>query len=409
MIRNIIVFILSFLIQADLFAQSSPGFTYQGVAIDQSQLPVKSKKISLRVSVLSESAIGNTVFTETHGPTTDAYGQFSINVGAGAVVNGNITQLQWDRTNYFLKIEADITGGTNYTLIGVSQIYPVPYALNAYSAGSTLKKLDSLKSEASILKILKRNDSLLLNNATTGIYIQTVDSLSRLLDQVKKLQQKKLNYDSIINVLNKKIDSVGSLIQWQNTTSIKSATVQPSSNSSPSTPVVGTITQPTCSVSTGSVALSGLPSTGTWTVTATGGSTKSGTGTTTTFTGLSSGTYSFTVTNSEGFVSSATSAVTINAQPSTPVAPTVGTVTQPTASVSTGSVALSGLPSTGTWTVTATGGSTKSGNGTSTTFTGLSAGTYTFTVTNSVGCTSAESASATINQQPSTLANGLVA
>ncbi|MFN5056331.1 MAG: LamG domain-containing protein, partial [Bacteroidota bacterium] len=45
----------------------------------------------------------------------------------------------------------------------------------------------------------------------------------------------------------------------------------------------------------------------------------------------------------------------------------------------------------------------------STTFTGLSAGTYTFTVTNSVGCTSAESASATINQQPSTLANGLVA
>jgi hypothetical protein len=408
-LRVIIVSILLFLILANSFAQSSLGFTFQGVAIDQNQLPVKSKKISLRVSILSTSAIGNAVYTETQGPTTDAYGQFSINVGSGTVVSGSITQLQWNRINYFLKIDADITGGTNYTLIGVSQIYPVPYALNAYSAGSTLKKLDSIKSEASTLKILKRNDSLILSNASTGIYIQTVDSLSRLLDQVKKLQQKKLNYDSIIIVLNKKIDSVGTLIQWQNTTSIKSATIQPSSNSSPSTPVVGAITQPTCSVSTGSVALSGLPSTGTWTVTATGGSTKSGTGTTTTFTGLSSGTYSFTVTNSEGFVSSSTSAVTINAQPSTPVAPTVGTITQPTSSVSTGSVALTGLPSTGTWTVTATGGSTKTGTGTSTTFTGLNAGTYTFTVTNSVGCISAASASVTINPVPSTLTNGLVA
>src|SRR5690606_41156504 len=33
--------------------------------------------------------------------------------------------------------------------------------------------------------------------------------------------------------------------------------------SSPTAPVVGTITQPTCSVATGSVVLSGLPSTGT--------------------------------------------------------------------------------------------------------------------------------------------------
>ena len=35
----------------------------------------------------------------------------------------------------------------------------------------------------------------------------------------------------------------------------------------PSTPVVGTITQPTCSVPTGTVPLSGLPATGTWTLT----------------------------------------------------------------------------------------------------------------------------------------------
>jgi hypothetical protein len=56
-------------------------------------------------------------------------------------------------------------------------------------------------------------------------------------------------------------------------------------------PVIGTITQPTCSVATGSVALSGLPASGTWTVTASpGGTTTTGTGTTTTFSGLTAGT-----------------------------------------------------------------------------------------------------------------------
>ncbi|WP_159779080.1 VCBS domain-containing protein, partial [Flavobacterium sp. 9AF] len=134
-----------------------------------------------------------------------------------------------------------------------------------------------------------------------------------------------------------------------------------SASLTPSAPVVGAITQPTCSVATGSVALSGLPSSGTWTVTANpGGSTITGTGTSANFTGLSAGTtYSFTVTNSDGCISTASTNAIINPQPVTPSAPVVGAITQPTCSVATGSVALSGLPSSGTWTVTANpGGST---------------------------------------------------
>ena len=66
--------------------------------------------------------------------------------------------------------------------------------------------------------------------------------------------------------------------------------------------IIGTITQPTCSVATGDVALSGLPSSGSWTVTASpGAATITGSGTTGNFTGLSVGTsYTFTVTNAGG-------------------------------------------------------------------------------------------------------------
>ena len=70
-------------------------------------------------------------------------------------------------------------------------------------------------------------------------------------------------------------------------------------NANPSAPVVGLITNPTCSLATGSVVLSGLPSTGVWTLTRSpGGVTTTGTGTSITISGLASGTYTFTVTNS---------------------------------------------------------------------------------------------------------------
>ncbi|MBE0390361.1 T9SS sorting signal type C domain-containing protein [Flavobacterium sp. PL002] len=70
----------------------------------------------------------------------------------------------------------------------------------------------------------------------------------------------------------------------------------------PSVPTIGTITQPNCITTTGSVALSSLPSSGSWTVTAsptTAGLTGlTGTGVTTTVSGLTAGTtYTFIVSN----------------------------------------------------------------------------------------------------------------
>ncbi len=173
---------------------------------------------------------------------------------------------------------------------------------------------------------------------------------------------------------------------------------------SPTAPVPGTITQPTCTVSTGSVVLSGLPGTGTWILTRyPGGATTTGTGTSTTVSGLEKGTFSFTVTNSAGCTSPASSDVVINPQPATPSAPIVGTITQPTCTVSTGSVRLDGLPATGRWTLTRTpGGVTTTGTGTSTTISGLASGIYSFTVTNASGCTSVPSADIVIYINPAT-------
>ena len=173
-------------------------------------------------------------------------------------------------------------------------------------------------------------------------------------------------------------------------------------NQIPSPPIVGVITQPSCSAPSGSVELDGLPSTGTWTVISTpAGINTTGFGNSTIITGLSSGTYFFTVTNTTGCISGASANVVINPQPSVPAAPVVGTVTQPTCTVSTGSVVLGGLPSTGTWTLTRSpGGVTAIGSGTSTTIMNLSQGVYTYTVTNSAQCISPSSSNISISASP---------
>ena len=168
----------------------------------------------------------------------------------------------------------------------------------------------------------------------------------------------------------------------------------------PSTPVVGAITQPTCAVSTGSVALSGLPSSGAWTLTSSLGGTTTGTGTSYTWSGLTAGTtFTVTVTNASSCTSTSSAAIAINSVPTAPSAPIEGAITQPSCSTPTGSVALSGLPATGTWQITSTPGAlTQTGSGTSAVFTGLTANTnYTFTVTNvSTSCTSGSSGIAAI-------------
>ena len=159
-------------------------------------------------------------------------------------------------------------------------------------------------------------------------------------------------------------------------------------------PIVGTVTQPTCALATGSVVLSGLPA-GNWTINP---GAITGNTATATISGLAGGvTYNFTVTNAAGCVSPASANVTIAAAASTPTAPIVGAITQPTCTTPTGSVVLSGLPA-GNWTINPGG---IAGNTATTTISGLAPGlTYNFTVTNATGCTSPASANVAINPAP---------
>ena len=175
-------------------------------------------------------------------------------------------------------------------------------------------------------------------------------------------------------------------------------------------PVIGTITHPTCTVSTGRVVLNGLPSSGSWTLTRSpGGVTSSGTGISTTISNIPQGTYTYVVSTSSGCASAPSANVIINDQPTIPTAPSPAIITPPSCSSNTGSVLLNGMPSVGMWILTRyPGGITSSGQGTNTTVPGLPAGTYNFTVTSNEGCTSLPSANVIIPSRPTTLSAPIV-
>jgi uncharacterized protein (TIGR02145 family) len=117
------------------FTQAQPQkVNYQAVALTAGGQTVKNQAIKLRLSILDSSATGTVLYTETHRPTTDGAGQFSVFLGGGTVTVGAFSNILWNNgKDKFLKAEADVTGGTNYVLMGTSQIVSVPYALAAGS------------------------------------------------------------------------------------------------------------------------------------------------------------------------------------------------------------------------------------------------------------------------------------
>jgi uncharacterized protein (TIGR02145 family) len=118
-------------------AQAQPQkINYQAVALNASGVAVKNKVISMRFSILDSSATGSVLYSETHQPTTDGSGQFSVYLGGGTVVSGTFSNIPWgNNKSKFLKTESDYTGSSNYSLMGVSQLVSVPYALAAGSLG----------------------------------------------------------------------------------------------------------------------------------------------------------------------------------------------------------------------------------------------------------------------------------
>lgn len=145
--KQIIITFLAILFTTSIFSQVPQAFNYQGVARDLSGNPIPNQNIGLRIAILQGSTTGTEVYKEIQNITTSELGLFNLQIGKGTIVSGDFGAIDWGSDSHFLQIEMDENGGSNYQLIGTSQLLSVPYALYANSTSDRFEFIDSLEYE----------------------------------------------------------------------------------------------------------------------------------------------------------------------------------------------------------------------------------------------------------------------
>ena len=292
---------------------------------------------------------GNAVVTINPSPTVTVTGTQTVCQGASA---SNITIVNPQSSS--VSVVYTINGGSSTTITisgnnqatisnistATSGVFTYDIVSVAYTTGSGCANTNVGQSEVVTVSALPTVTSLtgavcsgnavnlaLVSSPAGGTFtwVAQTDNLNVSGETISPTQTTSTISDVLVSAVSTTVNYV--VTPTVGTCAGTSYVVAISVYSPPAAPTTGTVTQPTCATPTGSVALSGLPSSGTWTVTGSPSGTLTGTGTTGTITGLPAGTYTFTVANAAGCVSASSSSVIINAAPTTIATPTISGAT----------------------------------------------------------------------------------
>lgn len=153
-----LLFCMLVLMNASAQSQVPHKFNYQGIARDASGNPMGKQLLSLKISVLPTADATTAEYEETQTITTNEFGLYTLQIGAGESVVGNMNDVKWETGNKYIRVAIDPTGGTNYQIVGTNQLLSVPYALYADRAGNSTTNADDHRT---------RSGSVLSNAAHT--------------------------------------------------------------------------------------------------------------------------------------------------------------------------------------------------------------------------------------------------
>ena len=134
----VLIVLVQILVITPAFSQVPDSMSYQAVIRNTSSEIVSNSTIGMRISILQGGANGIPVYVESQTSSTNTNGLVSLKIGGGFLVSGSFSTINWANGPFFIKTETDLSGGTNYSNLNISQLLTVPYAFFAQISGNPI-------------------------------------------------------------------------------------------------------------------------------------------------------------------------------------------------------------------------------------------------------------------------------
>ncbi len=128
--KTLFTLLMAFAFTIGAFSQVPEKMSYQAVIRDQNGQLVTNTEVRIKVGILN-GIEGELLWQEEKLATTNISGLLTIEIGSEVPL---FTDMFSNSSTLYLKTEIDPSGGTNYTITGISQLLSVPYALHAKTA-----------------------------------------------------------------------------------------------------------------------------------------------------------------------------------------------------------------------------------------------------------------------------------
>jgi hypothetical protein len=165
LIISLIIFLAFFI---DIKAQAPHSFKYQAIARNNKGEVITDHNLGMRITILREDIEGDEIYVETHQVISNKFGLINLEIGNGISIRGDFNSIDWSTGPYFIKIEMDMEGGDNYTVLGTSQLLSVPYALYAEKAAN-YNFIDTNCLNLNCSPWIKNGDKIYYNKGNVGI------------------------------------------------------------------------------------------------------------------------------------------------------------------------------------------------------------------------------------------------
>jgi hypothetical protein len=147
---NYTLLLLFLLATVSILAQTPEKMSYQVVLRDASNTLLTNQQVGIQISILQTTNTGSAVYTETQTATTNINGLVSLEIGSGTS-SDDFSTIDWSAGPFFIKTATDASGGSNYSIIGTSQLMSVPFALYAKTAGNDVLKENTANKSTNVV------------------------------------------------------------------------------------------------------------------------------------------------------------------------------------------------------------------------------------------------------------------